>query len=492
MLSFFCLKVLRNGPPSQIQQFLNYEMLHLMPRMHTVKRGVHGARLYSFNGLCTMRTRRYSTSPAASELGIQGIKASVFLKEGKASLFHGGNPILYDKAVARIEGEPEVGEEVLVLDHKGKPVGRGFYNDQSMYRVRILAKASEPEFLQPLRELLLTRFRQAAALRRALGLREASTTNALECDNTSMYRLVNGEGDRLGGLVVDVLGPVAVTQSGAGWCERHRQAIEYALIEVESDATGGATTLLWKQAHQRLRADGYHVEKIEEEYPYVMDEEQEDLILQENGHMFSVNAIGGQKTGFYCDQRENRKIISKLARGKTMLDLYCYTGGFTVNAMVGGATSCVSVDSSAEAIIGAATNLRLNSINEDLVELVNADVSAHMRHLLNEKRTFDIVICDPPKLAPSRKSMGKAYLAYMKINTMAMQLVSPGGILLTCSCSQSMSARPDTFHKVIATSASNAHKDVRVLNTFGPASDHPVHIGYPEGRYFKGMLLHVQ
>ncbi len=440
-------------------------------------------------------TRLLSTKFDASFPNSQG---AVVLKKGRSRLFEtGGNPIIYDKAVEHVEGNPVNGDEVLVKDSFGSTIARGFYNDSSMYKVRIICSTKEIDYFSlPLQKLLLKRIRQAASVRSALGLRgteNIDSANESSDSKREMYRLINGEGDRLGGLVVDIMGPVIVAQSSAVWTEKHRKSIEGALMDLESCEESGTVKLVWKKAKSRLQKDGYVFgdESMEEKGPSPEDDIHDTMELQEGDLKYMVNAISGQKTGFYCDQRTNRQIIRSLAKGKKVLDLYCYTGAFTMNAMKGGAVEVTSVDSSLEALQNAKENLELNNISTDSVTLIKSDVPTFAKHLIDNGELFDVVVVDPPKLAPSRKIFDKAEKKYVNINALAMQLVKPGGVLMTCTCSGMMTVKPDAFRKVISKAAQKVNRDVRVLSKTGPAPDHCYHIDYPDQRYLSAYLLHI-
>jgi 23S rRNA G2069 N7-methylase RlmK/C1962 C5-methylase RlmI len=269
----------------------------------------------------------------------------------------------------------------------------------------MMARSYEPAFSLSFADLLKTRVEQAIALRRAVDLPSNANT---------VYRLINGEGDRLGGLIVDVLGTTVVAQSSSLWVERYKKEIESALLAKLGD--GACKELIWRRAEARLKQDGYTGSTKDEivrrgtatsaaaTAPGTTNGE---VIVTENGVKYVVCPEDGQKTGFYCDQRDNRRMIRDISKGKTVLDTFCYSGGFSVNAALGGATSVISVDSSQPALDTAQKNIELNGVSK-VVRTVKSDALEYMKQMLEEKQQFDIVICDPPKLAPTRASLDKA------------------------------------------------------------------------------------
>ena len=417
------------------------------------------------------------------DMMIEGITATAILEKGKARLFQDGNPIVYGGAIGSIQGSPVSGDQIMICDHNGNLIARGIYNSESMYRVRVLVTKDETSlFSLPIEDLLAVRFANALRMRATtLGVGESER-------NDEVFRLINGEGDRLGGLIVDVIGNVIVAQSSAAWCEKHKDAIMQELTKLNIGNL--ASTVVWRRAVSRLNQDGFHSSDSSDAEP--IEDSAEDIVVKEGNCQYSVNPLGGgQKTGFYCDQRENRKRIMKLSDGKTVLDTYCYTGGFSINAALGGAKSVTSVDSSQPALDSFAKNLVLNNLSDGVVDIVKADAVAFMKKCAEEGKQFDIVICDPPKLAPSRKDLDRAKNKYKKINQLGLSLVKPGGLFLTCACSGAMTQDPLLFKRIIADAGRASKRDVTIINTSGAAMDHPVHPAYPEGAYLTAVLVHV-
>jgi 23S rRNA G2069 N7-methylase RlmK/C1962 C5-methylase RlmI len=316
-----------------------------------------------------------------------------------------GNPLIYGGAVKSITGDPSAGDDVLVVDYKGNPIGRGFFNPFSQYRVRVIVRNFEEEFSSSMEDVLSVRIRNAISLRRAINLPSASTT---------AYRLVNGEGDRLGGLIIDVFGNRVVVQSCALWVEVRRSMIMKALV----DSFGSEYVALWRQAEARLKQDGYNSSSSSSTVETQMNLADENVVVMENGIKFNVNTENSQKTGFYCDQRDNRAVIGSVCKGKTVLDMYCYSAGFSIYAACNGATKysslvylhliydhlivfimcnrVTSVDSSIPALDTARLNAKMNGV-DGVIEIVKADAVEYMREMDQSKQQFDIVICDPPK-----------------------------------------------------------------------------------------------
>lgn len=437
--------------------------------------------------------------------------ACVILEPGKARLFQGGNPIIYGGAVKQVVGDPVAGTEVIVKDHKGNAFGRGFFNPYSQYRVRVTAMKDDRSFNETLAILLKRRLSQAVSLRKSM---------MLPRPDTSVYRLVNGEGDRLGGLIIDVLGDTVVTQSSALWVEIHRQLIMTTLTELFG-MEGKA--LLWRRSEARLKQDGYddYLQYLKQQQqggrggPSSVETDVDDSNaaastsidasqqeVTENGIRYSLCAASDQKTGFYCDQRDNRLLVRGLSRGKTVLDTYCYSGGFSLNAIKGGAKSVLAVDSSARALETLEKNINLNELHQSdhntdrlgngRITLQQGDAVAVMEKLVQAGAQFDVVICDPPKLAPTRTSLDKAVNKYQRINSLAMSLVNrtSGGLMLTCTCSAAMT-QSDRFLEVLMAAARSAGRDISIVTSSGAAADHPVLPCYLEGRYLTAVLLHV-
>ncbi|QDZ20529.1 S-adenosylmethionine-dependent methyltransferase [Chloropicon primus] len=427
----------------------------------------------------------------------EGKKASLpcaVLKKGKVNLFEQNrNPIIYGGAVERVEeGEGpglDPGKPVFFSDWKRRLLGWGFYNPTSMYRCRIMEFASDASFREDLsaeriESFLVERVREAIEARARVGLPSA---------HTDVYRLVNSEGDNLSGLVVDKFGSSLVVQSSGAWVERHKAVIMKAL----ASAVDGSDTIAWRSDVGILKKEGLDVDADLELFQVHRadegislreggDDASRKVTVTENGAAFAVR-IDMQKTGFYCDQRANRSFVKKVAKGKSCLDLCCYTGGFAVAAAIGGASSVTGVDSSSTAIEMANENAKLNGVDAEFVE---DDISKFMSKHIERGDEWDLVVLDPPKLCPSAKFMKQATRKYEKLNMMAMQLVAKGGVLVTCSCSGAMT-RGNAFVPMLTRAAARVGRDVKVVRLAGAAEDHMTSLRYPEGEYLSVVTLIV-
>ena len=400
----------------------------------------------------------------------------VTLTGGKAKLFKAGNPLVYGGAVKSVSGKPATGAVVDVVDGSGGFIGWGVFNPISMYRVRLLAH-EEPALLahRDIEQLLQHRLRAAMERRRAL---------RLPSDENTAYRLVNGEGDRLSGLMVDVYAGVAVAVSSAIWLENWSDAVRDALLELPE-----VTSVVWRRNLARLKQDGWDA-RLKQDGGDADDEQQERpaataVEVLESGLKYELDPYG-QKSGFYCDQRENRKALAELCRGRAVLDLFCYSGGFSLGAARAGAASCVGVDSSGAAVALATRNAELNGLAATC-RFTKADVMAFLQEA---PPLSDVVICDPPKYAPTVKDLTRAERKYRKLNSLAMRAVRPGGLLLTCTCSGAMT-QSGGFERMLQDAALAEGRSLTLLRRSGAASDHTLHPAYPEGHYLTAVLAVV-
>jgi 23S rRNA G2069 N7-methylase RlmK/C1962 C5-methylase RlmI len=418
----------------------------------------------------------------------------VILKGGKTKLFTEQlNPVVYAGAVDRVVGRPPpgVGAPVLVQNGAQETLAWGVFNPDSMYRVRILETADEAapgaELDPNPARVVAERLAAAVALRRTLGLPAADTT---------AYRLVNAEGDRLSGLVVDALGDALVASSSAAWVEQRRGEVVAAL-----KAATGAARVVWRPATEMLAQEGWAVEAAATEEAEAVAsasaaedgaaaaEGADEVVVLERGLKFLVDTTTGQKTGFYADQRESRAFVRSLAAGARVLDLCCYTGGFAVAAAAGGAAAALGVDSSAPALALAARNAALNGV-ADRADFERADVAAFMRAAAAEGREWDLVVLDPPKLAPNKKALAAALRKYGSLNAAAMRLVRPGGLLMTCSCSGAVT-QAGAFAPMLAAAARRAGRRLALVRAAGAAPCHALDLAYPEGEYLTNFTVRV-
>jgi len=389
---------------------------------------------------------------------------SLHLKPGRDKSVRRRHPWIFAGAVERVDGAPASGETVLVKA-AGQPLALAAWSPRSQIRARVWSFDCSARVDE---EFFSARIRQAIALRDSLPA--AKHTNAL--------RLVHGESDGLPGLVVDRYADVLVAQFLAAGAEFWREAILDALAE-----TTGCEAVF-----ERSDAEVRKLEGLEPRAGFARGDRQANRCpIVEHGLHFRVDVEQGQKTGFFLDQRENRQRVRALAEGREVLDAFCYTGGFSVAALAGGARHVTAVESSAPALQVARENLAANAIDESRISLQQADVFAFQRQLRDAGRGFDLVVLDPPKFAPGAAQAKNAARAYKDINLLALKLLRPGGLLATFSCSGGVPA--ELFQSIVAGAAVDAGVDAKILERFGAAADHPVALNFPEGDYLKGLLV---
>jgi 23S rRNA (cytosine1962-C5)-methyltransferase len=384
---------------------------------------------------------------------------SVVLHPGRERSVQRRHPWLLSGAIARVEGEGKAGDQTRVVSHDGAVLGYGHYSPASQIRVRLLSFGKDP----PAETLVAERIQRAIDRRR---------TNAL-LDDTDALRLVNAEGDELPGLVVDRFASVlAIKTTSAGMYVR-RQAIAGVLKEAT-----GATAAVLREDESLAKHEG-----IEAESGPLWGEAPAEVWIEERGRRYAVDVSLGQKTGFYLDQRDARDLVERLARGRTVLDLYAHTGGFAVAAIRGGAASVKLVESSKDALDLARRNL--SAASESIpAELVQGDVH---RFLRDERASYDLIVVDPPPLARSKKDVDRASRAYKDGLLYALHRARPGAFVLAFSCSHYVGA--DLFRKIVFGASLDARRSLQVLRELGQPADHPSSIDHPEGQYLSGFLL---
>ena len=393
--------------------------------------------------------------------------ATVFVKPKRARPFFGRHPWVLDSAVQRIEGAPSAGDVVDLVTHDGRFIGRGLWNGSSRLRVRLYTFTAE----QPLDDAFWdSRLTAAFDLRRQLQL----DAPAGGC------RLVTSEGDDLSGLIVDRYGPyLAVQATALAMAERLEPICDILerLLQPRGILLRGAERGLGKLEGLNLPDRQLRGERPEG-----------PVFVEEHGLRFGVDLTEGQKTGYYLDQRENRQAAASYARGRRVLDMFCYSGGFGVAAAVSGkATAVLSVDSSAKAVALAKANAELNAATTMAVE--QADAFDKLASLQTAGERFGMIVLDPPKFARSRASAADALRAYHRINRLAVDLLEPGGILVTCSCSGAI-ARED-FLVMLSGVAQRSGRMLQLLECRGAAADHPVNLHCLEGEYLKCVIARV-
>ncbi|HXP01767.1 MAG TPA: class I SAM-dependent methyltransferase [Luteibacter sp.] len=372
------------------------------------------------------------------------------------------HPWLFSGALAPVAGAPAAGETTRVLDINGRFLGWAAWSGESQIRLRFWS-FNEREKID--REFFHRRLKRAIQLREPLN----RATDAM--------RLVNGESDGLPGLIVDRYGDVLVMQLLAAGPDHWRDVLCNELQELT-----GATAI-----YERSDADVRELEGLPMRSGLLRGELPPITEITENGLRYRVDVAGGQKTGFYLDQRANRQRIGELARDADVLNCFCYTGGFSLACLRGGARSVLSVDSSRDALEAARINLGLNDLPAERAEWMEDDVFHCLRRLRDGGRSYDLIVLDPPKFAPTAQHVERASRAYKDINLWAMKLLRPGGHLATFTCSGGMTA--ELFQKVVAGSAWDAKADMQLVDRFTADSDHPVSLNFPEGDYLKGLLL---
>lgn len=390
----------------------------------------------------------------------------VFLKPGKEESLKRFHPWFFSGAIARVEGEPEEGEVVDVYTSKKEFIACGHFQIGSI-AVRVLSFRQEPID----HAFWVRRLQVAKDLRCALGV--------LGNPQNNTYRLVHGEGDNLPGLIIDVYDHTAVMQAHSAGMHLDRMAVAEALEEVMGDVIQhiyykSETTLPFK-ADLLATENGF----LKGGSPV--------NVAMENGLKFHVDWLKGQKTGFFVDQRENRALLERYAKGRNVLNMFCYTGGFSFYAMRGGANLVHSVDSSAKAIDLTNENVSLNFPGDTRHQAFAEDAFKFLDRMGDQ---YDLIILDPPAFAKHRDALRNALRGYTKLNAKAFEKIRPGGILFTFSCSQVVNKQD--FRNAVFTAAAQSGRSVRILHQLTQPGDHPVNIYHPEGEYLKGLVLYVE
>jgi len=388
--------------------------------------------------------------------------AKLILKRGRDGRVRAGHPWIYRGEVAEVVGDWKAGEAVSVLDSQGRFLGRGFYNPRPSLVCRLLTRQDEPVD----QAFFGRRLEAALALRREAGL------------VSDAFRLVWSEADGLPGLVVDRYAGVAVIQCltlGMTHCRPW-------LVE----ALGGLEGISHFYGHDEETAG--QLEGFQPLRGWINEPGPSEIEIREGPCRFLVAIEGGQKTGFYLDQRENRTLVAGLARRRLVLDVFCYTGAFTCHALAGGAARAVAVESSGEALRLAKRNLELNGV-ADRAELREGNTFDLLRAMERGGERFDLVALDPPPFTRTKTALDAAARGYKEINLRALRLLAPGGVLATFSCSHHVS--PALFEEICRHAAADAGVTVRVLATLSQSRDHPILLTVPETHYLKGLLLQV-
>ncbi|MXV13974.1 class I SAM-dependent rRNA methyltransferase [Hufsiella ginkgonis] len=392
---------------------------------------------------------------------------TIRLKKGKEKAVMQLHPWVFSGAIASIKGKPANGDIVTVTDTQGEFLAYGMFNGQSRVAVRLLEWMPEATIDE---NWWRNRIKQAIAGRSAL----------LNDGDTDTYRLIFSEADYLPGLIADKYADFISVQILTSGIERVRPVVLDELQQLLKPAG----------IFDRSDASSRSHEGLEVSYGTLSGVEPPEFVtVKENGIAYGVNIADGQKSGFYCDQRDNRMLVAAHAKGKRVLDCFCYSGGFTLNALRNGAASVTSVDSSALAIETLRKNIALNNLDHLPHDDFQSDVNKQLRKFREDEDKFDLIVLDPPKYAPSRSSLDKASRAYKDLNRQAMKLLNHGGLLATFSCSGAVDI--GTFKQILAWAALDAGKEVQFIQQFSQPGDHPVRASFPEGEYLKGLLCRV-
>lgn len=396
-------------------------------------------------------------------------KANLTLKAGREKPVQQRHPWIFSGAVAHVNGDPEPGDVIDVVDSHGRFLARAYFNPRSQIQARILAWEEKP-----IDEVFWQQQMMCAINGRSL-LDLPPTTTA--------YRLINAEADGLPGLIVDRYGDFLVMQCLTLGIDRRKEQLARLLAELVQPAG------IWERSDANVRQkEGLrpHTGPLWGTPPPT------ELIIQENGYTFGVNLYEGHKTGFYLDQRENRALVCqpRFVSGKEVLNLFAYTGGFAAYAAASGAGPITNVDTSVTALTQAERNLILNDFDRPDDTYLLGDAFQVLRDYRDNGRQFDVIILDPPKFAHSQRDLERATRGYKDLNLLALRLLRPGGLLATFSCSGLISA--DLFQKVVFGAALDASRPTHILHYLNQGPDHPILLTFPESAYLKGLFCHVR
>ena len=390
----------------------------------------------------------------------------IILKKGKEKAALQRHPWVFSGALDKVKGKPENGDVVKVFAFDNEFLAYGYYNANSRVAVRLL-EWDETQLIN--KEWYQNRLKQAIASRQFI-----------LSDETNTCRLVFSEADFLPGLIVDQYGDFLSLQILSSGIEK----VKTDLVEILR------TELKPKGIFDKSDATARGHEGLPIENGLLWGENPPEFLeVKENGIRYNINIAEGQKSGFYCDQRDNRHILASYTKGKKVLDCFSYSGGFSLNSLANGAASITSVDSSGLAVETLKQNVALNHFDEAKVTAIQSDVNKQLRAFKESGELFDVIVLDPPKYAPSRSALDRAARAYKDLNRLGMLLLEKGGLLATFSCSGAVDL--ETFKQIIAWAALDAGKEVQIIRQFSQPEDHPVRISFPEGEYLKGLLLRV-
>lgn len=399
------------------------------------------------------------------------LQPTIVLKPGKEKALHRRHPWIFSGAISAVHGDPQGGDTVQVLRSDQTLIGYGAFSPESQIRCRMWdftqESLDEPD-----------KFADHLIRQRIQGAFERRKSDPL-LNSTNAYRLIHAESDLIPGLVVDRYADSIVVQFLSYGVEHRKSLIIEILAEILDPR------LIFERSDAEVR----ELEGLPKRSGIVFQKGGGELVttISEHGINYQIDFQEGHKTGFYLDQRDNRARLRQYTRGMDILDCFSYTGGFSLNALVGGAGSITAVDTSAEALNQLSINLELNKFEPGLVDLIQNDVFDQLRLFRDQGKSFDVIILDPPKFAPTRHLAKKAARGYKDINLLASKLLRPNGILFTFSCSGGID--PSFFQQIVAGAALDAGADMQIIGKMNQASDHPVLSSFPEGEYLKGLIL---
>ena len=393
---------------------------------------------------------------------------SVILRKSADKFIKRKHPWIFSGAIEKVEGNPANGKTVQIFTSDKKLMGLGGFSPSSQIRVRVWTFKPEEKIDV---DFIIKKIDQAKSLRDKI----------INISSTNAYRIINSESDGLPGLIVDRYGEYLVCQFLSSGVEFLKVTITDVLNDIFKP----------KGIYERSDVDVREKEGLKPTKGLLRGKEPEELVeILENGFKFLVDIKEGHKTSFYLDQRDNRKLISEFAIEKMVLNCFSYTGGFSVYALASGSKSVTQIETSASALDLSIKNIELNKLDTNHVENINRDVFEVLRKFRDERKTFDVIILDPPKFAESVSQIQKASRGYKDINLLAIKLLNPGGILFTFSCSGHISG--ELFQKIVSDAALDSGRDVKFMKQLTQSTDHPVSTNFPEGLYLKGLVCSVR
>jgi 23S rRNA (cytosine1962-C5)-methyltransferase len=392
---------------------------------------------------------------------------SVILKKAADSFIKRKHPWIFSGAIEKVEGNPPNGETVQIFTSNKTLVGSGSFSPSSQIRVRVWSFDTEEKI-------------DMGFFRRKISLAHSLREKVIDTSKTNAYRIINAESDGLPGLIVDRYSDFLVCQFLSAGAEFYKKMI----IEVLDDIFKPLG--IFERSDVEVRTK----EELQPTQGLLKGTIPDDLIeVRENSFKFLVDIKSGHKTGFYLDQRDNRALVSEFSKGKNVLNCFSYTGGFSIYSLASGAEKVTQIEASASAIELSLKNAELNNIDSSLIENINGDVFEVLRKFRDERKTFNLIILDPPKFTESASQIQKASRGYKDINLLAIKLLNPGGILFTFSCSGHISS--ELFQKIVADAALDSEREVKIIKQLTQSSDHPVSLNFPEGLYLKGLVCLV-